>query len=47
MKDLVDFNNRNDFENYMRHLEKGYYEQLGFAKPPYEHMPAFPPKPNQ
>ena len=45
MKDLVDFNNREDFEYYMRGLETNYYDQLNFPKPPYESFPAYPPKP--
>ena len=47
MKDLVDFNSREDFESYMRSLENGYFDQMGMSKPPYEQIPSFPPKPYQ
>lgn len=47
MKDLVDFNSRDDFEQYMRGLEKNYFDQLNFPKAPYEVFPDFPPKPYQ
>lgn len=47
MKDLVDFNNRDDFDSYMRSLEKNYYDQLNVSKPPYEVLPEYPPKPYQ
>lgn len=47
MKDLVDFQNRGDFDQYMRSLEKNYYEQKNLPKPPYEMIPEYPPKPYQ
>jgi len=45
MKDLVDFNQRDDFEFYMRGLEKHYFDSLNFPKAPYEMFPDYPPKP--
>jgi hypothetical protein len=36
MKDLVDFGNREDFDSYMKQIERNYYEQLNIPKPPYE-----------
>ena len=47
LKDLVDFHNREDFDAYMRQLEKNYYKQLNLPQPPYENLPEFPPKPFQ
>ena len=30
MKDLVDFDSRHDFDDYMKSLEKDYYKKMGF-----------------
>lgn len=46
MKDLVDFNNRDDFNHYMKQMEKSYYNQVNVSKPPYDAIPDFPPKPS-
>jgi hypothetical protein len=45
MKDLVDFQNRDDFDAYMKSLEKNYYQKLNLVQPPYEVLPDYPPKP--
>ncbi len=45
IKDLVDFDSRKDFDNYMRGLESQYYEHSGLLKLPYENVPTYPPQP--
>lgn len=45
VKDLVDFKSREDFDRYMKDLENDYYERRGLSAPPYEEIPAYPPKP--
>ncbi|CDW77843.1 UNKNOWN [Stylonychia lemnae] len=47
LKDLVDFQNRDDFDSYMKSLEKNYYNKLNLVQPPYEVLPDYPPKPYQ
>ena len=47
LKDLVDFQNRDDFDAYMRSLEKTYYHKNNVTQPPYEQFPDYPPKPYQ
>lgn len=45
MRDLVDFNNRDDFNSYMKSMERNYYQKANIPNPPYEVLPEFPPKP--
>ena len=48
MKELVDFNDRNDFDRYMSKIENSYFEQVvQVSKMPYsgDELPAYPPKP--
>lgn len=47
MKDLVDFQSRDDFDSYMRSIEKNYYQKANIPAPPYESLPDYPPKPYQ
>lgn len=47
MKDLVEFNSRDEFDSYMRDLEQSFYDQKGVVKPPYQDLPSFPPQPYQ
>ena len=48
MKELVDFNDRNDFDRYMSQIENSYFESVAkVSKMPYQSdsLPAYPPKP--
>ncbi len=45
LKDLVDFQSREDFDRYMKDLENDYYDKVGLSAPPYEDIPSYPPKP--
>jgi len=45
VKDLVDFKSREDFDRYMKDMENDYYERKGLSAPPYDEIPAYPPKP--
>eukprot|EP00347_Sterkiella_histriomuscorum_P010311 403376790 len=47
LRDLVDFQNRDDFDSYMKSLEKTYYQKQNITQPPYQQFPDFPPKPFQ
>jgi hypothetical protein len=47
MRDLVDFSNRDDFNHYMKSMEKSYYQKANIPNPPYDIPPDFPPKPFQ
>lgn len=47
MRDLVDFNNRDEFNHYMKSMEKSYYQKANIPNPPYESPPDFPAKPFQ
>jgi hypothetical protein len=48
MKELVDFNDRGDFDRYMSQIENSYFENVAkVSKMPYSNdaLPAYPPKP--
>ncbi len=47
LKDLVDFSNREDFDSYMKQIERTYYRDhvQNVSEPPYAQFPDYPPKP--
>lgn len=49
VKDLVDFQNKDDFANYMARLESDYFKNVAkvskFPYPTPDSVPSYPPKP--